>query len=204
MTDLRTPVRLLLTGFGPFPGVADNASAALVGQLAEAAGELAGVHMASQILDVDWEAAPRQAAALIASESPDIILHFGVSRSATGILIETTAHNRCGDLPDTRGSAPPSSRIAEKAADSLASTLPVQEIVWRLRAKNLPAQPSDDAGAYLCNAVLYTTLHACLDSKVQAGFIHLPVDLSGQDGALSMAEAVDGALVILTTCIDGR
>lgn len=204
MTTLRAPVRLLLTGFGPFPNVEDNASASLVTQLAEAAGRVPGVRVASQILSVDWEAAPRQAAALIASEGPDIILHFGVSRSATAIVIESIAHNRCSDFPDVCGAVPPSSRLDENAADMLASTFPVHEIVGRLKAKNLPVQLSEDAGAYLCNAVLYTSLHACLRPKVQAGFIHLPVDLSGQDGGLTMADAVEGGLEILTACIESR
>lgn len=202
MTSLRAPVRLLLTGFGPFPGVADNASAALVTQLADLAGNLSGVRVASQILAVDWEAAPREAAALIAAESPDIILHFGVTRSATGLIIETMAHNRCGDFKDARGVAPASSRLCTEAADTLPSTFPAQEIVLRLREKNLPVQLSEDAGAYLCNAVLYTTLQTCTGTQVQAGFIHLPVDLSGSDGGLSMSDAVDGALEIVRTCIE--
>lgn len=203
MSTLRAPVRLLLTGFGPFPGVTDNASAVLVAQLAEAARKLPGVRVASQILSVDWEAAPRQAAALIASQNPDIILHFGVSRSATCIIIESVAHNRCGDFPDVCGTVPPSRRLDENAADTLPSTFPVHEIVRRLQAKKLPVQLSEDAGAYLCNAVLYTSLQACRGSEAQAGFIHLPVDL-GQDDRLSMADAVDAALEILTACIASR
>lgn len=204
MTSSRAPIRLLLTGFGPFPGVADNASATLVEHLAAAAESLAGVHIQSQILAVDWEAAPRQVAALIAAGDPQIILHFGVSRRASGIVIESLAQNRCGHLLDTHGAVPASGKIADAGADTLASTFPAQEILRRLQAKRLPAQLSDDAGAYLCNAVLYTSLHACLGSQVLAGFIHLPVDLNGRDGGLSMADAVDGAFEILTTCIDAR
>lgn len=204
MTTSRAPIRLLLTGFGSFPGVADNASATLVEQLAIATRKLSGVHVTTQVLAVDWEAAPRQVATLIAAESPDIILHFGVSRRATGIVIESTAHNVCGHLLDTCGAVAASGKIADEADDTLASTFPVQAIMLRLQSKGLQTQLSDDAGAYLCNAVLYTSLHLCRGSAVQVGFIHLPVDLRGTDGDLSMPDAVDGALEIIRTCIEAQ
>ena len=61
---------------------------------------------------------------------------------------------------------------------------------------------SEDAGGYLCNAVLYASLCACAAPGTRAGFIHLPVDLSGSAGGLTPAAAVEGGLVIIRACID--
>lgn len=198
----KAPTRILLTGFGSFPGVPENASAAVVEHLATAAASLPGVRVTSVILPVDWRIAPVQVATLIAAERPDIALHFGVSRRARGIVIETLARNCCVAREDTCGRLPNADKIDGGGAETLAATLPVQAIQHRLQSKGLPVELSEDAGAYLCNAVLYASLCACGRSGARAGFIHLPVDLSETGGDLSLESAVNGGLEILSACLE--
>lgn len=198
----KSSFRILLTGFGSFPGVPENASAAVVEQLATAAASLPDVRIVPAILPVDWEIAPKQVAELIADERPDIALHFGVSRRAKGIVIETVARNCCVAREDTCGRLPRSENIDLGGAERLAATFPVQAIRNRLLSKGLPVELSEDAGAYLCNAVLYATLRACGGSGTRAGFIHLPVDLSGATGELTLSAAVEGGLEILKACLE--
>lgn len=199
---LEAPSRILLTGFGPFPGVPENASALVVEELTRVAKKIAGAEVSSVILPVDWIAAPRQIVALIASERPALVLHFGVSRRAQGLVVETVARNRRGSVLDAFGKLPASEKIEEQGADMLASTLPAISIVERLRVKGLPAEISQDAGDYLCNAVLYASLQVCRERDARVGFIHLPVDLSGSNNGLSVPAAVKGGLEIIRACLE--
>ena len=41
-------------------------------------------------------------------------------------------------------------------------------------AAGLPGTVSNSAGAYVCNDVLYSVLHACAGTSVRVGFIHVP------------------------------
>ena len=76
---------ILLTGFGPFPGVAENATSKLVPALAAAAREAFAEHaFLSEILDTAWDSAPARVAALLAHHKPHLALHFGVAREAQG------------------------------------------------------------------------------------------------------------------------
>src|SRR6185503_17433013 len=79
--DARTTV--LITGFGPFPGVPVNATMQLVPELARAAArQFAGVRIATEVLATEWAAAPQRLDALLAEIEPDLVLHFGVSSRA--------------------------------------------------------------------------------------------------------------------------
>ncbi len=54
------------------------------------------------------------------------------------------------------------------------STLPISEIVELLTNVKFNAAASDSAGEFLCNYVMYTTLHhiATHQLPIRAGFIH--------------------------------
>lgn len=198
------PSHVLITGFGSFPGVPENASAAVVERLSSAVATLPNVHVTWRIIPVDWQVAPQQIAELIADARPDIILHFGVSSRAEGLVIEALAHNRCHSSADVCGGLPLSHKIMEDAPDILPSTFPAHSIVARLRAEGLPAQLSEDAGGYLCNTVLYTSLHHFSQNNSCIGFVHIPTDLGGSKGGLSVDDVVNGGLTILLTCLEER
>jgi len=194
--------RILLTGFGAFPGVPENVSGAVVTELARAARELQGVAVRHEVLPVDWRVAPRQVAELIAAERPHVALHFGVSSRAQSIVVETLAKNHCASSADVCGALPTAEWLDKAGAASLRSTFPAGAILRRLEERGLPAELSEDAGAYLCNAVLYASLSACAGSGARSGFIHLPVDLSGSNGGLTLEAAVSGGLEILHACLE--
>ena len=102
--------RVLLTGFGPFPGVPVNPSGWLAETLAERwlSAEADGrVH--ARILPTEWEAAaliPR----LCETLQPHVMIHFGVSEHANTFRIERSAHNRAAPRADARGALPRKSR----------------------------------------------------------------------------------------------
>lgn len=196
----------LLTGFGPFPGVAHNATGVLVPRLAAAARrQFPEWSIATAILPTEWSAAPVELARHLARARPVLALHFGVSREARGFVIETLGRNLCRDTADAAGINPTSALLDADGPAARAASLPTPEILARLARSGLPAATSDDAGGYLCNAVLYHSLgHAALAARsARAGFIHIPVDLGQPGSGLSLPDAVRGGLDILAACLAG-
>lgn len=200
---------ILITGFGPFPGVPDNATARLVPLLAEAvAARWPRLRVLSEILPTEWQVAPPRVATVLAAHRPRLALHFGVAKEAKGFEIETLGRNRCRMAPDAAGYVPSVEKLLEEGADAHVTNLPVERIVEHLTRIGLPARASEDAGGYLCNALLYHSLrHVDAASPgTLAGFVHLPACLSGADYAgseppptcpLTWAEAVAGAVEII-------
>lgn len=170
------PPRILLTGFGPFPGMPFNASGALVGAFAETPPRRApGPSIRAALLPTDWRLALEQLRDLIADARPHAALHFGVSARARGFAIETRAFNQTCPRADCMGCAPPQRAVRRNAPAILPATLPAMRVVQRLRMAGIPAGLSHDAGRYLCNAVMFESLWLGETSRIPcAGFIHIP------------------------------
>ena len=194
---------ILITGFGPFPGVEVNASGVLVARLARTARRrFPGVSVHSAILPTEWRRGLARAQGALDRMQPDIAIHFGVSPKAQGFVIEQRGVNSCQTLADGAGHLPPLDVLDAVGPKARASTLPVAAIVARLGACGLPAVVSDDAGTYLCNAVLYQTLGIRRGGlPLTAGFVHVPAVLGG-DGALTFQQAVAGSLEIIAVCVE--
>lgn len=204
---------ILLTGFGPFPGVKANATAALVPELAEAASRaLGGWRIVAEVLPTEWQAGPVQLGHLLERHRPAVALHFGVSSRATGFEIEARARNAASvSVTDAAGVRLEQSCISSGGADFLPASLPAQHVVERLRRRGLPAVLSRDAGTYLCNAILYSSLERALASPRQicSGFIHVPVALGArshnaraQAGCrLAWDDAIDGGIEIMAAAV---
>jgi len=202
---------ILLTGFGPFPGVPTNASAELVPRLAEvAARRLTGYRVVSEILPTEWAAGPQCLLDILREHKPALAVHFGVSSRADGFAVEMRGHNACSSLADAAGLTPASRCIVPEGPDVLPATLPVHYIVRQLRQRGFPAGLSRDAGGYLCNSLLYHSLEFGRRHLAgsRAGFIHIPDGLvaRGLRGArrsrpgcrLNLDQAVEGGLDIVS------
>lgn len=205
MTRAARRPRLLVTGFGPFPGQPFNASAALVSALAEDAAIAAlPAEIAVEILPTDWRRGPAQAATCAQAFRPDAIVHFGVSSKARHLEIETRAFNAARNARDCVGALPGGYHVRPGAPPVLDATLPAGLLVRRLRLAGLPASLSRDAGRYLCNAALYHSLAdaAKRNSRTRAGFIHMPALAPAPGGEFdseSWLALMKGARVILNT-----
>lgn len=200
--DCATRPRILVTGFGPFPGAPVNPTERLIGELSGHA-STAGARLA--VLPVDYEAAPARLAALAADGPPDIAIHFGLSAGASGFTLERRARNEIArSRPDNAGRQPAAARIRDGAPD-LDTSLPVDEIHAALAARGLPVAWSDDAGGYLCNYVFYLSRgHLCPGLVPDmAGFIHVPPlkeDSPEGPRTMSLRSLVDGAALVVETC----
>jgi pyroglutamyl-peptidase len=193
---------VLLTGFGPFPGVSRNASGNLVRTLVHRARTvLPDYHFATAVLPTDWASAPRLVAALHTRHAPALALHFGVAATAQGFRIESQARNRCRASPDAAGYLPPSLELEMHGPSIRLVTIGARAIAAALEISGYAASLSDDAGSYLCNAVLYRSLALTEhDGARRVGFIHIPADPS--KSALTPARTVEGALEIIKLALE--
>jgi pyroglutamyl-peptidase len=205
---------IVLTGFGPFPGVPINATEMLVPQLAQAARTLFATHeTVYEILPTQWEEAPARLRRLIGASDVELVLHFGVAQDVQGFQLELVGRNLQTSLQDAVGELPKSTRVVEEGPDLLATTLPAERIAARLMGLGLPCKTSDNAGTYLCNALLYHSLsaaHATPEPHL-AGFVHVPANLVGHgpraqnrhpDCSLDWRMALSGGLEIIAACLD--
>ena len=159
---MRAGPRLLVTGFGPFPGAPENPTATLVESLAREPAERfgAGVFRA-EILPTEYRRSWSVMRGLNASFSPDVVVHFGLSGRAEAVTIETVARRRIDPArPDVVGYAPPLGVARGSGPDIVRCDWPANEIAGLLTQAGFPAVISEDAGDYVCNATFYRSLRA--------------------------------------------
>lgn len=207
------PATILLTGFGPFPGVRENASGTLVLSLARLGrATFPGTRIEAAVLPTEWEAGTAKLGHVLRVLQPDVCIHFGVSRRARGFEVETRARNVAGRFPDAAGVIAGNACLRSDAPAELAATLPLGRILARLRRRGLPGYLSRDAGTYLCNAILFQSLTAarCGSPTASAGFVHIPARLargcarssrSPNACSLDWASAVQGGLEIVAASL---
>jgi len=84
-------------------------------------------------------------------------------------LTESTIIYNCGTRPMDQTLEP-------KAPAAYFSTLPIREILNKLRENNIPAEISYSAGAFGCNQIFYDTMHKIHGDRLDtlAGFVHVP------------------------------
>lgn len=201
---LKEPLTVLLTGFGPFPGVPFNATQDLIPMIASAAAwHRSDIDVVWEILPTDWSAAPARVRDIIRDVRPQCILHFGVSRHVSSLVVERCARNECSGEPDAAGSCQTNGVVRVGGPPVRIATIPVNAIVDRLKTLGVPSETSDDAGVYICNAVFYQSLDACqARTSAKVGFVHLPEHLSYRDGSLTWEQAVSGAVELISICVD--
>ena len=191
------PIRLLVTGFGPFPGVAVNASEKFVADLAPRLKPISGLSLATRVLPTLWGESISALGQALAEARPDIALHFGVSQRARGLEIESRARNVCTLEPDAAGRAPTDCRLVAGGPAWLSSDLDLARVCRAVRACGAPARVSGDAGSYLCNAVYYASLRAArqLTPRRSALFVHLPFVLA-PGGEMTQGHSLPAALAL--------
>lgn len=167
--------KLLITAFEPFGGEEINPSLEAVRQIDNA--DFSNVFVQTAELPVDRYRAVDNALELLRVNRPDVVIMLGEAGGRYKINPERVAIN-VDDfrIPDNAGNQPKDEPIIKGGPAAYFSTLPIRAIAERLNKSNIPAAISNTAGAYLCNRLFYSVMHAInverLDAK--AGFIHLP------------------------------
>jgi len=190
---------LLITGFGPFPGIAENSSAWLAEALAthDSSSRL-GPALQTKVFATEWAEVTRLGPHLLDQHRPRLILHFGLSKSAKGFRIEGSAHNVIDLKEDARGAMPSAACALPLEHPRLDTQVPATRLAKHLRAQALPAAASRSAGTYLCNYLYYLSLDWARRQKASSDvcFVHIP-PLARHGGPLSEAELLRGADLIV-------
>ena len=167
--------KLLITAFEPFGGEQINPSLEAVRQIEK--DRISNRAVLTAELPVDRYRAVDTALDLLMVNRPDIVIMLGEAGGRYKINPERVAIN-VDDfrIPDNVGNQPTDEPIIEGGPAAYFSTLPIRAIAERINKANIPAAISNTAGAYLCNRLFYSVMHAIkvngLDAR--AGFIHLP------------------------------
>jgi pyroglutamyl-peptidase len=169
-------VRVLLTGFGPFPGAPFNPSAALANALARRRRPaLAGTERAAHVFATTYASVDRDLAKLLARQKPDIVLMFGLAGRRRYLCIETRARNAVSLLfPDADRHRPQRGVIALRGPAARAGNAPVASLAGATRASRRPARLSRDAGRYLCNYAYWRALERVRGGRPLVQFVHMP------------------------------
>ncbi len=167
--------RVLITGFEPYGGRDVNPAHEVMMQLDGR--RLGGCDVVGRSLPVRLDGLDACIASLFEDVQPDIVVSLGLWPGESVIRIERVALNLADfDIADNAGSRLMDQPLVANDGAALMSTLPVRSIETALLDAGIPAQISNSAGTFLCNACLYGFLSAAThqDKSVNCGFLHLP------------------------------
>jgi pyroglutamyl-peptidase len=176
-------LRILVTGFGPFPGAPYNPTMKLVERLMLLRRPaLEGVELFSHIFHVTYATVDRELPQLVRKYRPDALLSFGLADRTSYLRIETRARNAITTIvPDADGTRMRKGSIAENA-DAMMFGPHTAKLLRAALATGIDARASRDAGAYLCNYLSWRAIEATQQAKGPqlAAFVHIP--LLARDG----------------------
>ena len=177
-------VRVLITGFEPFGGDAVNASGEAVLRLAGKFDDPA-VELVAAIIPVGFTSGPNALRGLIAEHRPDVVIAVGEAGGRSAVTPEVWAVNdQVARIPDNDGARPVGPLDA--GPERLRTRLDVGGLVAAVRAVGVPAEASEDAGRFVCNAVFRAALTG-FDGP--SGFIHVPA--VREDGVATVGAETD-------------
>jgi pyroglutamyl-peptidase len=159
---------LLLTAFEPFDGTGVNSSLRVLEEyLARHAG---GRPVASAVLPVRYDDDTAAVLSGIRRVRPRAVLHLGQcpgARPAAELVAVNLRVRERGGEPEP---------ILPQGPAAYFSTMPMTALAAAMDAVGCATDLSAHAGTYLCNHVLYQSLHraATAGPAVPAGFLHLP------------------------------
>lgn len=169
--------RILITGFGPFPGAHFNPTEPLVQKLARIRRPaFAEMRLASHVFPPSYQAVDRDLPKQIARHRPDAILMFGFAPRARHMRIETQARNAVAAGADAEGFAPRTRAIAAGKPPRSTTDAPFPRLLAAAKSQGLPAALSRDAGRYLCNYLYWRAVEAAAKppGPKLVAFIHVP------------------------------
>lgn len=171
------PIRILVTGFGPFPQVhvnpTDRIARALAGQKKF---RHMGLDITAHIFPTRWSVLTGEVERVIAAAKADAVLHLGVAARRKAICIETVA--RLGSrrlLPDASGQQEPQASPAGVTHFRIAA--PAETLRVAIARTKAPVRLSNNAGRYLCNGLYAQSLQlrAKQSDPRPTVFIHIPM-----------------------------
>ncbi len=176
-------LRILVTGFGPFPGAPFNPTMPLVGRLTQLRRPaLDEVELTGHIFHVTYQTVDRELPELISRVRPQALLMFGLADRTPYLRVETRARNALTTLlADADGNLARQGSIVS-GAEALPFGPHTANLLRAALATGIDARASRDAGSYLCNYLSWRAIEATQkpEGPSHAAFIHVP--LLARDG----------------------
>jgi pyroglutamyl-peptidase len=171
-------LKVLVAGFGPFPGAAKNPSGRLALTLARSRRVASsGAKIVGAVIPTVYQEVFSTFTEMMKAEKPDVVLMFGLAGSAPFMRIETRAMNVASSIyPDASGDKPADHALVAGSPRILNARAPVNRLLAAARTAGAEAKLSANAGRYICNAAFFHTLDAARktgEPKLVA-FVHIP------------------------------
>ncbi|WP_182113805.1 pyroglutamyl-peptidase I [Actinotalea sp. JY-7876] len=200
---------VLLTGFEPFDGQVANASWDAVRAVAQGWDRDEQVVVAR--LPVSFRGARQRLRDAVREHAPDVVVLVGEAGGRSAVGVERVALNVIdARIPDNDGSAPVDVPVVAGGPTALLSGLPVKACLAAVRAAGVPAEVSNTAGTYVCNATFYALMHllACSPGLpgVRGGLVHVPRDVAQVrpgEASLPVGQSAVALWAVLGACLDG-
>jgi pyroglutamyl-peptidase len=184
LATLSEELRILITGFGPFPGAPFNPTQPLVARLLRLRRPAFNdVELSGHVFPVTYQAVDRELPELLAKYRPQGLLMFGLASRTAHVRIETRARNAVTTRwPDADQTRPRKGSIAG-GADARMFGPHTAKLLRAADNTGIDARASRDAGSYLCNYLSWRALEATYrDTGPRlTAFVHIP--LIARDGA---------------------
>lgn len=162
--------KILITGFEPFGAETTNSSWDAITALEEA---IPNVGLVKLRLPVSFSKAPALAIETIERENPNAVICVGQAGGRACVNIERLAVNLANAVSaNADGYRPRNKPIIADGEPGLFTTIPVEELVDAVRSCGVPCHPSQTAGLYVCNTLLYRVLHHFPSLPIT--FVHMP------------------------------
>jgi pyroglutamyl-peptidase len=194
----RGPLRILTTGFGPFPGAPRNPTQALVARLARwRRPALVDVAVIGHVFPVSYRAIDLQLPDLLARHRPHALLMFGLAARTPHLRIETRARNTLTTRwPDRDGRYNTHGAILP-GAHAMAFGPHTRRLLRAAQESGVEAKLSRDAGSYLCNYLCWRAIEAGHHGAGPrlAAFVHVPPVAPGPATAAGLARAGEALLL---------
>jgi pyroglutamyl-peptidase len=178
---LTDKLRILITGFGPFPGAPFNPTQPLVARLLRLRRPaFRDVELMGHIFHVTYGTVDRELPELIKRHRPQALLMLGLAARTSHVRIETRARNAVTTLfPDADRSRARKGSLAGAAgaADALMFGPHTAKLLRAAAGTGVDARASRDAGSYLCNYLSWRAIEAANsdDGPRLAAFVHVPL-----------------------------
>jgi pyroglutamyl-peptidase len=170
-------LRILITGFGPFPGAPFNPTMALVARLLRLRRPALGdVELTGHIFPVTYQAVDRELPELLEQHRPHALLMFGLASRTPYVRIENRARNAITTLwPDADHARARKGSIAPDAGARMFGPH-TAKLLRAALGTGVDVRASRDAGSYLCNYLSWRAIEATrnADGPVLATFVHIP------------------------------
>lgn len=187
---------LLLTYFGPFPGVPVNPTVALAEGAVRALNTARpDLRVVARELPVSYDGSSAALRAALQEVQPDALISLGVAVGRDVVSLEQVAINLdSAGIEDNDGDQRCDEPIAPGGQEAYFSSLPVRTSYERLRAAGEPIEISYTAGTYVCNHVFYEgqRLSRELGLSIPAGFVHVPAICADGEEDADGEEATEG------------